>query len=113
MLSQYHRLSMEALEGLGNKFNLSNSAKNGVKCFKESIFPCLLLDAKFFDHAVEWQTLNKWLLFIPFRLHKKDFEIKDMGGNKLFFDFEEEYDLERVLEHEPWLYDKRLVILEG
>ena len=36
-----------------------------------------------------------------------------MGENKLFFDFEEEYDLERVLEHEPWLYDKRLVILEG
>ena len=35
-----------------------------------------------------------------------------MGENKLFFDFEEEYDLVRVLEHEPWLYDKNLVILE-
>ena len=47
MLSQYHRLSMEALEGIGNKFNLSNNVENGVKCFKESISPCLLLVAKF------------------------------------------------------------------
>ena len=30
----------------------------------------------------------------------------------MFFDFEEDYDLERVLEHEPWLYDKNLLILE-
>ena len=35
-----------------------------------------------------------------------------MGENKLFFDFEEEYDLVRVLENEPWLYNKHLVILE-
>ncbi|XP_075654979.1 uncharacterized protein LOC142625167 [Castanea sativa] len=35
-----------------------------------------------------------------------------MGDSKLFFDFDDEYDLERVLEHEPSSYDKHLVILE-
>ncbi|KAL0003012.1 hypothetical protein SO802_016793 [Lithocarpus litseifolius] len=35
-----------------------------------------------------------------------------MGDNKLFFTFEDENDLERVLEHEPWTYDKYLVIFE-
>lgn len=47
MLSQYHRLSMEALEGVGNKFNLSENVENGVKCSKELISPCLLVVAKF------------------------------------------------------------------
>lgn len=35
-----------------------------------------------------------------------------MGDNKLFFYFDDENDLERVLEHEPWSYDKHLVIME-
>jgi len=30
----------------------------------------------------------------------------------MLFDFEDECDLERVLEHEPWTYDKHLVIFE-
>lgn len=35
-----------------------------------------------------------------------------MGENRFFFEFNNEYDLERVLEHEPWTYDKHLVIME-
>lgn len=35
-----------------------------------------------------------------------------MGENRFFFEFDNEYDLEKVLEHEPWTYDKHLVIME-
>lgn len=35
-----------------------------------------------------------------------------MGENRFFFEFDNEYDLERVMEHEPWTYDKHLVIME-
>ena len=30
----------------------------------------------------------------------------------MFFIFEDKFDLERVLEHEPWTYDKHLVVFE-
>jgi len=43
---------------------------------------------------------------------EKDFQIKDMGENILFFHFEDECDLDRVIEHEPWTYDKHLVIFD-
>ena len=39
---------MEALEGLGNKFNILENVENGVKCSEELISPCLLVVAKFF-----------------------------------------------------------------
>ena len=35
-----------------------------------------------------------------------------MGDNILFFYFEDECDLDKVLEHEPWTYDKHLVVFE-
>ena len=35
-----------------------------------------------------------------------------MGENILFFNFEDKCDLNRVIEHEPWTYDKHLVVFE-
>lgn len=43
----------------------------------------------------------------------KGFDICDMGENKLVFDFKNENDLERVLEHEQWMYDKHLVVFQS
>lgn len=45
-------------------------------------------------------------------VNPKGIQDQRYGGNKLFFDFDDENDLERVLEHEPWSYDKHLVIME-
>ena len=57
---------------------------------------------------IEWVART----FKPLWHPQGDLKIKDMGDNKIFFTFEDEYDLERVLEHEPWTYDKHLVIFE-
>lgn len=39
-----------------------------------------------------------------------ELKIQDVGENILLFEFEDNLDLERVLEFEPWSYDKSLVI---
>lgn len=35
-----------------------------------------------------------------------------MGENKMVFEFENEMDLERVMEFEPWTYDKHVVLFQ-
>ena len=39
-----------------------------------------------------------------------EMKIRDIGGNILLFEFDDALDLERVLELEPWTYDKILVV---
>ena len=42
---------------------------------------------------------------------EKNFEVCDMGDNKVLFQFEDEKDLDRVLLLSPWTFDKYLVLL--
>lgn len=42
---------------------------------------------------------------------KKNFEVSDMGGNKVLFRLENAKDLDRVLLLSPWSFDKYLVVL--
>lgn len=39
-----------------------------------------------------------------------ELKIKDIGDNILLFEFKDVLDLERVLEYEPWKYDKHMVV---
>ena len=41
-----------------------------------------------------------------------ELKIRDIGVNILLFEFEDNLDLERVLEHESWTFDKHIVIFE-
>ena len=41
-----------------------------------------------------------------------EMKIRDIGGKILLFEFDDAMDLERVLEFEPWSYDKSLVIFQ-
>ena len=41
-----------------------------------------------------------------------ELKIRDVGGNILHFEFEGNLDVEKVLEFEPWSYDKHLVVFE-
>ena len=43
---------------------------------------------------------------------RKGFEIRDMGDHKILFVFPEEADIDRVLEGEPWSFDRHLVVLK-
>ena len=101
----------DSLENLWNKLSLLDSEESGVQCPKNSLAPRLLLAAKFLTKRFT-NIESVAHTFKPLWRTQRDFEIKDMRNNLMFFEFEDEYDLKRVLEHEPWTYDKHLVIFE-
>ena len=49
-------------------------------------------------------------MFKPLWKLKGELKIRDLGDSILVFDFEEGLNLERVLELEPWMYDKHMVV---
>ena len=102
---------MDSLEGLWQKLKLSDEEEVGVNYEDNHSQPHRLLAAKFLTkRMVNIESVAR--TFKPLWRTQNEFKIKDMGDNKLFFVFEEVCDLERVLEHEPWTYDKHLVIFE-
>ena len=85
--------------------------ESGISCPKDSLNPQFLLAAKFFTkQVVNIDSVVR--TFKPLWRTQNDFKIKDMGDNTLFFDFEDEYDLQQVVKHEPWTYKKHLLIFE-
>lgn len=102
---------MDSLEGLWRKLKLSDAEEFGVNYEENHSQPCRLLAAKFLTkRLVNIESIAR--TFKPLWRTQNEFKIKDMGDNKLFFVFKGVCDLERVLEHEPWTYDKHLVISE-
>ena len=51
-------------------------------------------------------------MYEPLWKHIGELKIRDVGENILLFEFEDNLDVERVLEFEPWSYDKHLVVFE-
>ena len=98
---------MDSLENIWNKLSLLDSEESGVQCLKNSLAPRLLLAAKFLTKRFT-NIESVAHTFKPLWRTQRDFEIKDMGNNLMFFELEDEYDSERVLEHKPWTYDKPL-----
>uniref|UniRef100_A0A7N2MTA1 DUF4283 domain-containing protein n=1 Tax=Quercus lobata TaxID=97700 RepID=A0A7N2MTA1_QUELO len=102
---------MESLKGLWEKFSLLDDEENGMECIEKAVAANFILAAKFLTkRIVNVESVAR--TFRPLWRSEKDFQIKDLGENILFFHFEDECDLDRVIEHEPWTYDKHLVIFE-
>ena len=102
---------MDSLEGLWNKLSLSKAKEIGVSYPKDEISPRYIQETKFLTKRVVNIESVAWM-FRPLWRSKKEVQINDMGDNILFFNFEDKYDLDRVIEHEPWTYDKHLVVFE-
>ncbi|XP_030931069.1 uncharacterized protein At4g02000-like [Quercus lobata] len=102
---------MDSLEGLWKKLSLLDEEEVGIACPKKTEQESFTLAAKFLTkRVVNVESVAR--TFRPLWRSEKDVQIKDMGDNILFFNFEDECDLGRVLEHEPWTYDKHLVVFE-
>ena len=43
--------------------------------------------------------------------NKRDFEVSDMGENRVLFLFQAKEDLDRVLLQGPWSFDKYILLL--
>ena len=102
---------MEEVENLWRKLSLSEEEEVGVKIPKLLGVQKTLLPGKFLTHlSVNKEAVHR--TFKPLWRTRKPFRIHDMHENKLVFEFENEVDLERVLESEPWTYDKHLVLFQ-
>uniref|UniRef100_A0A2N9ICC4 CCHC-type domain-containing protein n=1 Tax=Fagus sylvatica TaxID=28930 RepID=A0A2N9ICC4_FAGSY len=102
---------MESLEGLWEKFSLSETEGNLVDLISTADQPKSCLAAKFLTR----RALNAEAVVRTFKpLWRTDhgFTVRDMNDNILVFAFEDEADRERVMLGEPWAYDKHLVVLQ-
>ncbi len=102
---------MDSLEGLWKKFSLSDFEGDGVDLASESDQPKSFLAAKFLTR----RSLNVEAVartFKPLWRTDQGFTMRDMGDNTIMVIFEEEADRERVLQGEPWAYDKHLIVFQ-
>lgn len=104
---------MDELDNLWRKFSLTGSKEDKfqLSTLDDERKPTLV--AKFFTKRV----INVEAVTRTFKwLSEKGFSARDLSENLMLFEFENLADLERVLLHEPWSYDKSLVAfckLEG
>uniref|UniRef100_A0A2N9FFZ2 Reverse transcriptase domain-containing protein n=1 Tax=Fagus sylvatica TaxID=28930 RepID=A0A2N9FFZ2_FAGSY len=102
---------MESLEGLWEKFSLSEHESQKVDLVSTTTPPKSFLAAKFLTRrALNVEAVAR--TFKPLWRTDHGFSIRDMNENKLVFVFDDEADRERVMLGEPWAYDKYLVILQ-
>ena len=97
--------------GSWKRFSLSESEGNKFSVQEEYTGEEHLLAAKFFTRRV----LNMEAIARTFTLlwkTRKGFEIRDLGDHKILFVFPEKADVDRVLEGEPWSFDRHLVVLQ-
>ena len=102
---------MDGLENMWSCFSLNEEEESGAEVSKD--------DVKEINRLVGW-FFTKWVLnveavgrtFKPLWKLKGEVKIRNLGDNILVFDFEEGLDIERILELEPWSYDKHMVGFE-
>ncbi len=102
---------MEALEGLWEKFSLSDREGHTVDLLSTPDQPKSFLAAKFLTRrALIVESMAR--TFKPLWRTDHGFTVRDLNDNRLVFVFEDEANRERVMMGEPWAYDKNLVILK-
>ena len=102
---------MEEVESMWKKLSLSEEEEHGFEVPKSFGISSSLLAGKFLTH----RTINKEAVIRTFRplwRTRKPFRTHEMGENKLVFESENDVDLERVMEYEPWTFDKHLVLFQ-
>ena len=105
------RPNMEEVENLWRKLSLYEEEEVGFEIPKLPGVQNTLLAGKFLTH----HSINKeavYRTFKPLWRTRKPFCMHNMNKNKMVFKFKNEVDLERVLEFEPWTYDKHLVLFQ-
>ncbi|KAL0012397.1 hypothetical protein SO802_007505 [Lithocarpus litseifolius] len=102
---------MASLEEMWARFSLTEEEEGGAEVPKEEEEIVHRLAGRFYTKRV----LNVEAVartFKPLWRTAGELKIRDIGEHILLFEFEDVLDLERVLEFEPWSYDKHLVAFE-
>ena len=99
---------MATMEDLWARFSLTEEEEGGVEVPRQTEVVVHRLAGKFFTKRV----LNVDAVartFKPLWRVSGELKIRDLGENILLFEFDDNLDMERVLEYEPWSYDKSFV----
>ncbi|KAL0015774.1 hypothetical protein SO802_002843 [Lithocarpus litseifolius] len=102
---------MAGLEELWSRFFLTEEEEGRAEVTNQDEVVIHCLAGKFFTKRV----LNVDAVartFKPLWKPAGELKIRDIEEGILLFEFEDVPDLERVLEYEPWSYDKSLVVLK-
>ena len=102
---------MERLSDLWGKFSLSESEGSRYQVQDELGGEEYFIVARFFTG----RTISVEAIARTFKLvwhTKKGFEVRDMGNHRVMFVFTNEEDVVRVMQGEPWSFDKHLVALK-
>lgn len=102
---------MANIENFWARFSITEEEEQGADVPKQGELCLYRLVAKFFTKRVV-NTEAVARTFKPLWKPSGELKIRDIGGNLLLFEFEDSMDLERVLEFEPWSYDKSLVVFQ-
>ena len=103
--------NMEGLENMWSRFSLTEEEEFRAEVSKDDEKEI----HRFAGHFFTKRVLNMEVVgrtFKPLWKLKGELKIRDLGDSILVFDFKEGLDLERVLELEPWMYDKHMVVFE-
>ena len=102
---------MEDLSTHWKKLSLSESEENRVALRIERKKRDFILAGKFFTRrSLNVEAVAK--TFTPLWRTKGGFNVTVSGENVLLFAFELEVDAERVIQGEPWAFDRHLVVFE-
>ena len=102
---------MAGLDEMWARFSLLEEEERGVEVSQQRALIVHRLVSKFLTKLV----LNVDAMARTFKSLWKligELKIRDVGDNIPLFEFEDILDLERVLEFEPWSYDKHLVVFQ-
>lgn len=102
---------MANIEDLWACFSIMEEEEQGADVPKQGKLCLYQLATKHFTKTV----VNAEAIACTFKSLWKpsgELKIRDIGGSLLLFEFEDAVDLERVLEFEPWSYDKSLVVFQ-
>uniref|UniRef100_A0A7N2MXZ0 DUF4283 domain-containing protein n=1 Tax=Quercus lobata TaxID=97700 RepID=A0A7N2MXZ0_QUELO len=102
---------MAGLEEMWARFSLSKEEDRGAEVSGQGESTAHHLAGKFLTkRVINVDAVAR--TFKPLWKPRGELKIRDVGENILLFEFEDCLDLERVLEFEPWSYDKSLVVFQ-
>ena len=102
---------MANIEDLWARFSLTEEEEQGANVPRKKDVAIVRLAAKIFTkRVVNAEAVGR--TFKPLWKPIGEMKIRDIRGNILLFEFDDAMDLERVLEFEPWSYDKSIVVLQ-
>ena len=102
---------MATLDDMWSRFTLSEEEVQGADVPSSKEANVHRLAGKFLTkRIINAEAIAR--TFKPLWKPVGELKIRDVGRNVLVFDFYDALDLERVLEFEPWSYDKNLVVFQ-